>query len=159
MASQKFFSQTLSPIRDQLRPFAVDVQPALRYLQPATKNLAAAGPGLLKTGKSLNYGVNELNYDPPVDSGGVDMPPYLFDLFWLGHNTNAQILNQDAAGPVRQSVFLGSENTYVTIYSILKSVCAPGGNPAVGSPSSWATIELLRAPRPTSVDAPVCRSN
>ena len=154
VASQKFFKQTLAPIRDQLRPFAVDVQPALRLLKPTTADLVSAGPGLLKTGKSLNYGLNELAYDPTGD-----VPPYLFDLFWLSHNTNAQLLNQDAAGPVRQSVFLGAQNTFGTIYSILKEVCAPADNVSVGSPSAWATVELLRAPRPTSVPAPVCRGS
>jgi phospholipid/cholesterol/gamma-HCH transport system substrate-binding protein len=154
-ASQPFFAQTLAPLRDQIKPFAIESLPALSLLKPTSQNLAAASPGLLKTAKSFNYGLNELTYEDP----SVQAPPYLFNAFWLGHNTNAQILNQDAAGPVRQSVFLGARNTWGTIYSILKEVCAPAGNASVGSPSAWATIELLRAPRPTSVPAPVCRGS
>lgn len=153
-ASQPFFSQTLAPLRDQIKPFSTDSLPALNLLKPTSQDLAAASPGLLKTAKSFNYGLNELTYEP-----AGQIPPYLFNLFWLGHNTNAQILNQDAAGPVRQSVFLGAKNTWGTIYSILKEVCAPAGNVSVGSPSAWATIELLRPPRPSSVPAPVCRGS
>ncbi|MCX6394700.1 MAG: MlaD family protein [Solirubrobacterales bacterium] len=159
VASQDFFSETISAIQTQLRPFAAasgpsSVQPALRDLAPASEDLAAAGPGLVKTGKSLNYGLNELAYDP-----AGDVPSYMFDLFWLGHNTSAQLINQDAAGPVRQSVFLGSKHAFSTIYNILSEVCAPAGNYLVGSPSAWATVELLRPPRPTTVPAPVCRGS
>ncbi len=154
-ASQPFFAQTLAPLRDQIKPFSVDSLPALRLLKPTSQNLAAASPGLLKTAKSLNYGVNELTYKDP----SVQALPYLFNAFWLGHNTNAQILNQDAAGPVRQTVFLGSQNTWQVVNSVLSNVCAPGGNYSVGSPSVWATLQLLRAPRPTSVPPVVCRGS
>ncbi len=151
-ASQPFFAQTLAPLQTQIRTFSTDAIPALELLKPTSQNLAAASPGLLKTAKSFNYGLNELTYEDT----SVQAPPYLFNLFWLSHNTNAQVLNQDAAGPVRQSVFLASRNSWNLIYSILKEVCAPAGNASVGSPSAWATIELLRPPRPTNVPAPVC---
>jgi len=128
------------------------VRQSLKYLQSSSANLQGASPGLQKTGVSLNHGVNNLAAGPADGS----VPPYLFNLFWLGHNTNASLLNQDAAGPVRQSVFLASRNTFSTAFAILGSVCAPSGNPAVGSPSIWTTVELLRAPRPNGLPAPIC---
>jgi phospholipid/cholesterol/gamma-HCH transport system substrate-binding protein len=154
VASQKFFKQTQGSINGDLYTFAKDptVRQSLKYLQSSSANLQGASPGLQKTGVSLNHGVNDLAAAPADGS----VPPYLFNLYWLGHNTNASLLNQDAAGPVRQSVFLASRNTFSTAFSILGSVCAPAGNPAVGSPSIWTTVELLRAPRPNGLHAPIC---
>ena len=154
IASQKFFKGTQSAISGDLYTFASDptVRSSLKLLESSSVKLNQASPGLQKTFVSLNHGVNNLAKAPTDGS----VPPYLFNLMWLGHNTNATLLNQDAAGPVRQSVFLASQNTFQTAFNILGSVCAPGGNPSVGSPTIWTTIELLRLPRPAGMKSPVC---
>ena len=56
----------------------------------------------LKTGlASLNYGLNELAYNPNSSVGN-----YLFYLGWLNHNLNSVYLNQDAYGPLRRGLII-----------------------------------------------------
>jgi phospholipid/cholesterol/gamma-HCH transport system substrate-binding protein len=138
-ASVKFFNQTQNSaphvFQNQLRPFAVASQPALRELEPASKNLNAAMPGLIKTVSSINYAVNEMAYDPPGD-----VPPYLFNLFWAGHDTNAMLGNQDAAGAVRQGVLFAAITGFDLGYKVAHQATC------VGNPFLQLTFDLLRTP-------------
>lgn len=135
VASQALFKTTLPVIRDQLRPFAVQARPGIALLADSSANLAKGGPGLEKTFNSFNYGTNLLAYDPPGD-----VPPYLFYLFWAGHNVNSTLGNQDAGGPVRQASLFSSEGAFGFAYQIVGDVCA------AGNPSLKVILGLTRAP-------------
>lgn len=135
VAGQQFFNTTKPVIKDQLRPFAVEARPGIDLLNSASINLAKAGPGLEKTFNSLNYGTNTLAYDP-----AGDVPPYLFYLFWAGHNVNSTLGNQDAGGAVRQATLFSSEGAFGFAYQIVGDVCA------AGNPSLKVILGLTRAP-------------
>jgi len=133
--AQKFFAATKGPIRNQLRPFSIQTLPVLKDLTPTTANLAKATPGLTTGMASFNYGLNELAFDP---SG--DVPPYLFNLFWAGHNTNAILGSQDAHGPVANGVLTGSMATYTLTYAAVRSI------ECQGNPFLKLQVNLLFAP-------------
>ena len=135
IASQNFFSTTRPVIKDQLRPFAVEARPGISLLNSASVNTSKAGPGLVKSFNSLQYVTNVLAYDPPGD-----VPPYLFNLFWAGHNVNSTLGNQDAGGPVRQAALFASKGTFDFGYQIIGDVCA------AGNPSLKVILGLARAP-------------
>jgi phospholipid/cholesterol/gamma-HCH transport system substrate-binding protein len=93
-ATERMFSQTLAPIRDQIRPFTRTVRPVL------TRGKEAAGP-LNKTVRNfgnslggLNTFFNELAYKPKGSRQSA-----LFYLPWLNHDFNAAFNLQDAGGP------------------------------------------------------------
>ena len=140
IASQKLFNATENDpphvISKQLIPFAKESVPALELLKSTTGNVVGAGPGLQKFGESLNYGVNELAADP-----GGDVPPYLFNLFWLGHNVNSTLGSQDAGGPMRQTSLLSSSGAWAFAYNIIGDVCA------AGNPQLKTILGLARGPR------------
>ncbi len=105
-ASQRLFTDTLPPIRDQIRPFTRQVQTPVRHLVQGAEPLDKSVNGL-KTGLSnLNYALNELAYNPDPNVGN-----YLFYLGWLNHVLNAVYLNQDAYGPLRRGEILASCQT------------------------------------------------
>jgi phospholipid/cholesterol/gamma-HCH transport system substrate-binding protein len=105
-ASQRLFRDTTPPIRDQIRPFTRQVQAPVKHLAQGAAPLNKSVSGL-KTGlASLNYGLNELAYNP--DSG---VGNYLFYLGWLNHNLNSVYLNQDAYGPLRRGLIFASCQT------------------------------------------------
>ena len=78
-------------IRDQLRPFARNVQPVARILAPAAAELARSTPPLSRAIGELNVLFNELAYQPPGKQG------YLFWGSWLSHIANS--LGQPAGRP------------------------------------------------------------
>jgi phospholipid/cholesterol/gamma-HCH transport system substrate-binding protein len=104
--TQDFFRDTEPTLRNELRPFAEQISPSLEVLGGAAKPFEQSVRGFRDTIQPLNYGFNELAYNPPGPSEG-----YLFYLPWLNHNINAQYLTQDAAGPIRHSMVLLSCNT------------------------------------------------
>ncbi len=55
---------------------------------------------------ALNYGFNELAYNP-----GARKPGYLFYLPWLNHDLNATYQLGDATGPLRRGMVLLSCNS------------------------------------------------
>jgi phospholipid/cholesterol/gamma-HCH transport system substrate-binding protein len=94
-ATERLFSQTTAPIRDQIRPFTRTVRPVLTHANEAS------GPfneTVRNTGNSLgglNAFFNELAYKPKGSGQS-----YLFYLPWLNHDFNAAFNTQDAGGPV-----------------------------------------------------------
>jgi phospholipid/cholesterol/gamma-HCH transport system substrate-binding protein len=99
--SQRFFRQTLDPVRSQIRPFARDVQPTIKVLRPANRDLAALTPNLRKTFKTLNTFLNAWAYNPPGAAEG-----FFFYTVWGAH-IGASIFNsQDAHGPIRRGLIL-----------------------------------------------------
>jgi phospholipid/cholesterol/gamma-HCH transport system substrate-binding protein len=96
------FRNTVGPIRDQIRPFARDVQKPLRQVKRLGEPLADTSVQLSKSFKELNKFFNALAYNPP---GSAD-EGYLFWASWLNHNTNALWFTQDAGGPLRHGLVL-----------------------------------------------------
>ena len=96
---QTFFTASGPLIDAQITPFARRVAPPLRTVRATAKPFAKTVQSFRDTLKPLNYGFNELAYDPPGSTQS-----YLFYLPWLNHDLNAGYLLQDAAGPLRRGI-------------------------------------------------------
>jgi phospholipid/cholesterol/gamma-HCH transport system substrate-binding protein len=130
-ASLPLFRDTTPVIRNQLRPFAVAVQPVARLLKPASAALARGTPPLTKAFQVLNTLFNTLAYQP-----GHGQQPYLFWGSWLAHNADELARLQDAHGPTLQGVFMGACSELELLEAGLIS-----SDPAIGS-----LVQLLNAP-------------
>jgi phospholipid/cholesterol/gamma-HCH transport system substrate-binding protein len=96
---RSLFEQTVAPIRDQIRPFTVQVRPAVTDLTAASQGLGATAPPLKLSFTRLNQLFNALAFNPD----GQD-ESYLFYLPWLNHDTNLLYTVQDAHGPLRRGI-------------------------------------------------------
>jgi phospholipid/cholesterol/gamma-HCH transport system substrate-binding protein len=96
-----FLSETVAPIRDQIRPFTRRTREAVRHLRQGAEPLAGTTKGLRGGLGQLNSLFNALAFNPAGPEEG-----YLFWLAWLNHNTNNMFLLQDALGPLRRGVVL-----------------------------------------------------
>lgn len=100
-ASRDLFKETLAPLRDQIRPFSRQVRPTTQLLsrgaEPLHQTIKHLGGGL----NSLNYGFNELAYNP-----GADNPGFLFYLPWLNHNLVNNYFTEDGGGAYRRSILM-----------------------------------------------------
>jgi phospholipid/cholesterol/gamma-HCH transport system substrate-binding protein len=105
-SAQRFFRQTRAPLRDQIRPFIPQAIPTLKETVNAAKPFAKTVRGFRDTLKPLNYGFNELAYNP----GGTYRKSYLFYLAWLNHLFNAGYL-EDGGGPLRRGLVMLSCNS------------------------------------------------
>jgi phospholipid/cholesterol/gamma-HCH transport system substrate-binding protein len=105
-SAQKLFADTTTPIRDQIRPFAREVQTPIEHLKQAADPLAETTTGLTKSFSELNLLFNALAYNPPGPSEG-----YLFWLSWLNHNANNLFYTQSADGPLRRGTIMMSCQT------------------------------------------------
>jgi len=98
-STERLFSQTTGPIRDQIRPFTRDIRPLLTHgaeaAQPFEKTVRNFGNSLA----GFNSFLNELSYKP---KGSKES--YLFYLPWLNHDFNASFTPQDAHGPALRGV-------------------------------------------------------
>ncbi len=129
-ASLPLFHDTAPVIRNQLRPFAVAVQPVARVLKPAASKLARATPPLTRAFGVLNTLFNTLAYKAPGSES------YLFWGSWLAHNADELSRLQDAHGPTLQGVFMGTCSELE-----LLEVGLISSDPAIGS-----LVQLLNAP-------------
>jgi phospholipid/cholesterol/gamma-HCH transport system substrate-binding protein len=107
-ALRQFMPGTVGAIRDQIRPFTVQVFEPTKHLREATEGLATTVPGLNTSFTSLNQGLNALTYNP---SGNAES--FLFYLPWLNHNINNLFLLQDAHGPMRRGIVLQTCETAI----------------------------------------------
>jgi len=130
-ASRPLFRDTTPVIRNQLRPFAVAVQPLARILRPAANGLARATPRLTKAIDVLNTLFNTLAYEP-----GAGKQSYLFWGSWLAHNADSLTSLQDAHGPTVQGVFMGTCPKLQLLEVTIQQ----------GSPSIGPLLDLLNAP-------------
>ena len=119
--TQPFFRETTPIIRDQIRPFARDVQPVVGDLRSATNDLAVVTPRLSRTFGVLNRFFNMLAYDPPGER-----QPFNFWAAWAAHAGATMFDLQDAHGPIRRSIVLVNCNNY----NVLEQVIL--GNPQLG---------------------------
>ena len=93
-ATERLFSQTTAPLRDQIRPFTREIRPFLTTTKKGAAPLKKTVQGFGNSLQGLNAFFNELAYKPK-DS----RQSYLFYLPWANHNFNAAFSLQDAGGP------------------------------------------------------------
>jgi phospholipid/cholesterol/gamma-HCH transport system substrate-binding protein len=101
-ATRPFFRKTKGPIKNQIRPFTRTTQTTFKHLKQASGPLKQTTKGLNKTFTNLNYGLNELGYNPP----GSAQESFAFWAAWLNHDVNALFATQDANGPLRRGIIL-----------------------------------------------------
>jgi phospholipid/cholesterol/gamma-HCH transport system substrate-binding protein len=113
-ATERLFSQTTGPIRDQIRPFTREIRPVLTHgteaAKPFEKTVRSFGNSL----GGFNSFLNELTYKPK----GAKQS-FLFYLPWLNHDFNAAFNLQDAGGPVLRGLVMisctGADLGYGTV--------------------------------------------
>ena len=91
-------------VRDQVRPFVREVRPLVTQLIQPSDELADATPDLRGTFRQLNKWFDVLGYNP----GGRQGPSHdrrdegwLFQVAWVGHQTENLFTMDDANGPYR----------------------------------------------------------
>lgn len=117
-ATERLFSQTTAPIRDQIRPFTREVRPFLTHgaeaAEPFEKTVRNFGNSL----GGFNSFLNELSYKPKGSRQS-----YLFYLPWLNHNFNAAFNLEDAGGPILRGLVVisctGASLGYGTVEGLL----------------------------------------
>jgi phospholipid/cholesterol/gamma-HCH transport system substrate-binding protein len=104
-ATERLFSQTTAPIRDQIRPFTRQIRPLLTHTNEASGPLKKTVAGFGNSLGAFNTFFNELTYKPQGSKQG-----FIFYLPWLNHDFNAAFNLQDANGPILRSLVLISCN-------------------------------------------------
>ncbi|MEZ5076560.1 MAG: MlaD family protein [Solirubrobacterales bacterium] len=134
-ATERMFSRTLAPIRDQIRPFTREVRPVLN-------SLAETSPSFGKTVRNFGNGLggfnsflNELAYKPKGKESA------LFYLPWLNHNFNSAFNLQDASGPLLRGLVVVSCTGSSLGYEALGPL----------SPFLMTLLRVARVPRPDEI--------
>jgi phospholipid/cholesterol/gamma-HCH transport system substrate-binding protein len=94
-ATERMFTQTTAPLRDQIRPFTREVRPVLTHAAEGSGPLNKTVRGFGNSLGAFNTFFNELAYKPK-DS----RQSFLFYLPWANHDFNTAFNLQDAHGPV-----------------------------------------------------------
>ena len=131
VAAQEFATETVGPIRDQIRPFARDVQLPLRHLKQAAEPLGGTVNATAGTFEELDQFFNAWAYNPPGKEEG-----YLFWTAWLNHNGNNIATLQDAHGPLPRGIVLQSCVTALRAEEL-----------AIARPFIWTLQRLTNAPK------------
>jgi phospholipid/cholesterol/gamma-HCH transport system substrate-binding protein len=145
LAAQDLFTETIEPIRDQIRPFARETQTPIKHLTQAAKPLAKTTTGLTKSFTDLNRLFNTLAYDPPGSKEGT-----LFYLAWLNHNTNNMFYTQSAHGPLRRGTVMMScqtarlAETFASVRPFIRTL-----QQVTNVPESTTICPLDNTPNPT----------
>jgi phospholipid/cholesterol/gamma-HCH transport system substrate-binding protein len=100
-ATERMFSQTTAPIRDQIRPFTRQIRPLLTTTNEGSGPLNKTVRGFGNSVGAFNSFLNELAYKPKGSRQS-----YLFYLPWLNHDFNAAFNIQDAGGPVLRGLVM-----------------------------------------------------
>jgi phospholipid/cholesterol/gamma-HCH transport system substrate-binding protein len=129
-AFQSFAKDTKPVIENQIGPFTETAQAPAAALRPAAADLAATQPQLASTFEVLNQLFNGLAYNPPGKQEG-----YLYWLAWANHTAASLLSSQDAHGPTRRGVILGSCDSLRVFEAVSKA------NAILGT-----LIKLLNAP-------------
>ena len=140
-AARPLFRDTTPVIKNQLRPFAVAVQPLAKILSPASTKLRVATPALTRSVSVLNALFNTLAYQPHGSEQG-----YLFWGSWLSHIANSLTNIQDAHGPIVRGLFMGTCSQLQ-----LFEVGLANANPALKP-----LLALLNAPDWSKIGGPFC---
>lgn len=104
-AQERLFSQTLGPVRDQIRPFTRQIRPVLTHVKQGSADLDTSVTGFGNALGGLNSFLNELAFKPKGSRQS-----FLFYLPWLSHNVNASFNLTDAGGPIQRFALLISCN-------------------------------------------------
>jgi phospholipid/cholesterol/gamma-HCH transport system substrate-binding protein len=135
-ATEKLFSQTTVPIRNQIRPFTRQIRPVLTHgteaAEPFEKTVRSFGNAL----GGFNSFLNELSYKPKGSAQS-----YLFYLPWLNHDFNASFNLEDAGGPLVRSIALISCTGAYLGHPLAREVTLKG------KPYLQTLIELIGIPR------------
>jgi phospholipid/cholesterol/gamma-HCH transport system substrate-binding protein len=94
-ATERLFSQTTAPIRDQIRPFTREIRPVLTHGTEAAKPFEKTVRNFGNALGGFNSFFNELSYKPKGSKQS-----YLFYLPWVNHDFNAAFNLEDAGGPI-----------------------------------------------------------
>lgn len=142
-ATERLFSQTTAPIRDQIRPFTREVRPVLASAAESSKPLEKTVRSFGNSLGGFNSFLNELTYKPD-DS----RQSYLFYLPWLNHNFNAAFNLEDAGGPILRGLVVISCTGADLGYQLA------GGNTAKGEPYLQTLLEVIQLPRKEEIPVP-----
>ncbi len=93
-ATERMFTQTTPPIRDQIRPFTRQIRPVLTHATEGSEPLSKTVRNFGNAVGGFNSFLNQLAYKPKGKES------VLFYLPWLNHNFNAAFNLQDAGGPL-----------------------------------------------------------
>ncbi|HET9198903.1 MAG TPA: MlaD family protein [Solirubrobacterales bacterium] len=135
-ATEKLFSQTTAPIRDQIRPFTREIRPVLTHgteaAEPFEKTVRNFGNSL----GGFNSFLNELAYNPKGAREG-----FLFYLPWLNHNFNSVFSLGDAGGPLLRGMTLISCSGASLGYGLVEKLTLEG------EPFLQTLLEVAGLPR------------
>ena len=101
-SAQNLFTDTLVPLRDEIRPFTRQIRPTIRHLNEASDPLRRTARGSRAAFGDLNNLFAKLAFNPR----GSSREGYLFWLSWLNHGINAIGITQDAEGPLLRAVLV-----------------------------------------------------
>jgi phospholipid/cholesterol/gamma-HCH transport system substrate-binding protein len=138
-ATERLFTQTTAPIRDQIRPFTREIRPFLTHANEGSDSLNKTVRNFGNSLGAFNTFFNELSYKPKGSRQS-----YLFYLPWLNHNYNASFGLQDAGGPIQRSLVMFTCNAanlgwgFSETRSFLKTLLEVAGVPR---PSELPTID------------------
>ncbi|HEY2335596.1 MAG TPA: MlaD family protein [Solirubrobacterales bacterium] len=104
-ANEKFFEQTTTPIREQIRPFTRETRPVLTHAKEGSTDFNTSVRSFGNALGAFNSFLNELAYKPK----GAQQS-YLFYLPWLNHDTNATFNLEAPDGLVGRSLIMISCN-------------------------------------------------
>ena len=90
-------------IKNQLKPFTLQVKPVAQILAPASAKLAQSTPPLARSIGVLNTLLSTLAYQRRGSEQG-----YLFWGSWLSHVADLLTAQQDAHGPVVRGTFMAA---------------------------------------------------
>ena len=141
-AARPLLTDTVTPIRTQLRPFAVAVQPLARTLRPAAAELATATPRLTRAVGVFNALFNTLAHQP-----GAGQQSYLFWGSWLSHIAADLTAGQDANGSIVRGIFM-SNCSELNLLEVSVAKADPSIPPLLallGAPD-WSTIKSSFCP-------------
>jgi phospholipid/cholesterol/gamma-HCH transport system substrate-binding protein len=136
-ATERLFSETTPPIRDQIRPFTREIRPVLKHGAETAKPFEQTIRNFGNSLGGFNSFLNELSYKPKGSAQS-----YLFYLPWLNHIYNASYTLQDAHGPVQRGLVMVSCNASNLAYQF-----------ALTSPFLKTLLEVTGVPRPKQLPA------
>ncbi|HEY6550136.1 MAG TPA: hypothetical protein VIY71_02935, partial [Solirubrobacterales bacterium] len=134
-ANGKFFEQTTTPIRDQIRPFTRQTRPVLTHAKQGSADFSKAVRGFGNALGAFNSFLNELAYKP---SGSKQS--FLFYLPWFNHDANATFNLEDPGGLVGRSLIMISCNG-----------AELGKGASASQPYLQATLRGANVPRPSEL--------
>jgi phospholipid/cholesterol/gamma-HCH transport system substrate-binding protein len=138
-ATERLFSQTTAPIRDQIRPFTRQVRPLLVHANEASQPLDETVTSFGNALGGLNSFFNELSYKPKGSKQS-----YLFYLPWLNHDFNAAFNLQSPGGPILRGMNLISCNGIILAYGLAGE----------SRPSFKTLLQLLNIPQGEKIKVP-----